>query len=117
MTEDNNNIHTHPRDTHTHRLHMMQMRIDEIKEFIEKLQVRRASIVEKIEKAKIHSSIARELKINKQFQRIVSKIDTILAGVSDDLDDAADRLNKARALFFEASGGEVIITKEKTDGT
>lgn len=104
-------------DSPTHRLHMMQMKINEINTFIAKLQHRRATMTEKIAKAKENKNVARSLTVDKQFARIVKKIEQRLEGVQDDLDTAADELNKARALFFETSGGEVLILpEEKSNG-
>lgn len=108
---------TIPGDTPTHRLHLMQMKISEINEFITKLQKRRATIVEKIAKAKSNTNIARALTVEKQFARLVTKIENKLKGAEEDINDAADELNKARALFFEMSGGELILELEKKDGT
>lgn len=107
---------TIPGDTPTHRLHIMQMKISEINEFITKLQKRRATITEKIAKAKSNTNIARALTVEKQFARIVARIENKLKGADEDITEAADELNKARALFFEMSGGELILELEKTNG-
>lgn len=112
MTDPN----TIPEDTPTHRLHMMQMSIERIRELIERLQKRRATQVEKIKKAKTNSNVARAITVDRQFARIVSKLETALESVESDLDRAADDLNRARALFFEASNGELILEKEKENG-
>lgn len=108
---------TIPGDTPTHRLHMMQMKISEINAFIQRLQARRAAGVEKIATAKANKNISRALTVEKQFARIVKRIESKLQGAEEDINDAADELNKARALFFEMSDGEVLIQPEKTDGT
>src|ERR1700761_2660162 len=104
---------TIPGDTATHRLHMMQMSIQQIGDLITKLQTRRASQSEKITKAKANKDVARALTVDKQFARLVGKLEKKLQGISEDLDDVADDLNKARALFFEASNGTIIMEKEK----
>lgn len=106
-----------PLDTPTHRLHMMQMSIQQIATLITTLQTRRSSQSEKIVKAKANKDISRSLTVDKQFARLVSKLEKKLADIGDDINDAADELNKARALFFEASNGTVIIEKEVKDGT
>jgi predicted site-specific integrase-resolvase len=119
MTEETQpqvETHTIPGDTPTHRLHLMQMKINDVAQFVEKLRARRAILAERVVTAKKNSNIARALTVDKQFAKIVKKIDKQLAGIEADLEDAADELNKARALFFEQSGGEVIIPKEPTDG-
>jgi chorismate mutase len=108
---------TIPGDTATHRLHLMQMKINEINAFVERLQKRRATITEKIAKAKSNTNIARALTVEKQFARLVTKMENKLRGAEEDLNDVADELNKARALFFELSGAEIILEKEVTDGT
>lgn len=99
-------------DTPTHRLHMMQMSMQEIAKFIEHLRIRRASIEEKIKKAKANSKLARSLQTDKQFRRLVDKMERQLAAIEADINDIADDLNKARALFLEMSDGEVLLEKE-----
>lgn len=101
-----------PEDTPTHRLHLMQMSMQQIKNHTELLQQRRARIVNKIANAKKHTKLERELQINKQFKRLVTKMEKDLAGIEIDLDTVADQLNKARALFLEMSNGEVLLEKE-----
>jgi len=93
------------------------MSIQQIGDLITQLQTRRATQSEKIIKAKANKDISRSLTIDKQFARLVAKLEKRLTDISDDLDDAADELNKARALFFEASNGTVIIEKEVSNGT
>lgn len=105
-----------PEDTPTHRLHMMQMTIQQMAALITRLQHRRATQSEKITKAKANTAIARSLQVDKQFKRLVTQLESKLSDIEDALDSAADKLNKARALFFEASGGEVLMEKEVTDG-
>lgn len=108
---------TIPGDTPTNRLHMMQMNITQIADWITRLQKRRATIVEKIVKAKANKNVARTLTVDKQFKRLVQKMERLSESIQADLDTLADDLNKSRALFLEASDGEVIIEKEQVNGT
>lgn len=98
-------------DTPTNRLHMMHMSIEQIKHWIEQLQKRRAAVAEKVATAKSNSKVARSLTVDKQFKRLHSKLESALAGIESDLDDAIDNLNKMRALYLEASDGQIVITK------
>lgn len=108
---------TIPGDTPTNRLHMMQMSITQIADWITRLQKRRATIAEKIVKAKKNAAVSRTLTVDKQFARLVKKLESAAQDIEDDIDKLADNLNKARALFFEASNGEVIIQKEEKNGS
>lgn len=103
-------------DTPTHRLHMMQMTIQQIADLISRLQTRRAQQTDRIEKAKKNKDIARSLTVDKQFKKIVDRLEKRLAGIEDDLNDASDNLNRARALFFEASNGTLVMEKDNTNG-
>jgi hypothetical protein len=106
---------TIPGDTPTNRLHMMHMSIEQIKDWIGRIQKRRAAVVEKIATAKSNGKIARSLTVDKQFKKLHDKLEKALAGVEDDLSDAIDNLNKMRALYLEASDGQVIITKSEIE--
>lgn len=106
---------TIPGDTPTNRLHMMHMSIEQIKDWIERIQKRRAAVVEKIATAKTNGKVARSLTVDKQFKKLHDKLEKALAGVEDDLSDAVDNLNKMRALYLEASDGQVVITKSEIE--
>lgn len=106
---------TIPGDTPTNRLHMMHMSIEQIKDWIERLQKRRAAMAEKVTKARDNTKIARSLTVDKQFKKLHTKLESKLQGVEDDLSDAIDNLNKMRALYLEASNGQVVITKTEIE--
>lgn len=107
---------TIPGDTPTNRLHMMHMSIEQIKNWIERIQKRRAAAAEKVVAAKSNSKIARSLTVDKQFKKLHTKLEKALEGIESDLDDAVDTLNKMRALYLEASDGQVVITKQEMEG-
>lgn len=107
---------TQLQDTPTHRYHMQQMSMQQIKELVEQLQKRRAAISVKIKEAKNNSKIARALEANKQFGKLILRMERSLAATEIALDTVADNLNKARALFLEMSDGEVLLEKEVING-
>ncbi len=102
-------------DTPTNRLHMMHMSINQIQQWVEKLQKRRAAVVEKVRKAKDNSKLARALTVDKQFKRLFNRLENKLESLDDDLNGAIDDLNRMRALFLEASDGEVYIAKAEIE--
>lgn len=105
------------KDSPTHRIHMQQMSMDEIRKFVEQLRIRRASQAEKIKKAKANTKIAEAMAADKSFKRLIDKMEKSLKNIESDLDQTADDLNKARALFLQMSDGEVFLEKEiKSDG-
>lgn len=106
---------TIPGDTPTNRLHMMHMSIEQIKNWIERIQKRRAAVAEKVATAKSNGKVARSLTVDKQFKKWHTKLEKALEGIESDLDDAIDDLNKMRALYLEASDGQVVITKSEIE--
>jgi septal ring factor EnvC (AmiA/AmiB activator) len=98
-------------DSPTHRLHILQLSMPQFKEDLEKIRVRRASIVEKAAKAKSNSKIAREATVNKQLQRFFKKLEKDIAALDRDMTAIEDNMNKARALILELSDGEVLLPK------
>jgi len=102
-------------DTPTNRLHMMHMSITQISDWIERIQKRRAVVADKVATAKSNGKIARSLTVDKQFSKLHTKLEKALTGVEDDLSDAIDNLNKMRALYLEASDGQIIITKTEIE--
>jgi len=111
MDEQPKDETTIPGDTPTNRLHMMHMSIAQISDWIERIRKRRAAEAEKVTTAKSNGKIARSLTVDKQFKKLQTKLEKALEGIESDLDDAVDNLNKMRALYLEASDGQVVITK------
>ena len=99
-------------DSPTHRLHILQQTLKEAEDWLAGIRLRRAAIVEKVKKAKENSKLAQELKTHKQLQRINKKLERLQYNIESDIDMYADELNKARALFYELSDGEVMLPKE-----
>lgn len=94
-------------DTPTYRTHVLQTRIDIFQDFVKTLQVRRNAVVEKHTRAKTNNKLVEEAKRNKQLDRIFKKIERLLTSAEEDINTAADELNKGRALFLIHSDGEV----------
>lgn len=108
---------TLPADSPTHRITLSQLKLNEVASLIEQIRARRAAVVEKARKARENSKIAEERKVSKQLDRILKKIEKKLQDAEAGIDIAADELNKARALFYEVTDGEVILPKtELTHG-
>lgn len=106
------------KDTPTHRLHLLQATMAELKDWTSDLQRRRNAVVEKITRAKASTKLSRAATVNKQLNKALTQITTILTKLEIQTADVEDRMNKARALFFELSDGEVILEKtEIKDGT
>lgn len=106
------------KDTPTHRLHILQATMNELKEWTTDIQRRRNLVLEKIAKAKASSKLSRAATVNKQLNKALTQITKILTELEIKTADVEDRMNKARALFFELSDGEVILEKtEIKDGT
>lgn len=102
-------MNTQPKDSPTHRLHILQVSLNEFKDWTTQLQARRAAIVEKLARAKASTALTREAAVNKQLKRILDKLERDLSTLETDTADVEDNMNKARALFWELSGGEVLI--------
>jgi len=106
------------KDSPTHRMHLLQATMIELKEWTTDLQRRRNLVVEKIARAKASSKLSRAATVNKQLNKALTKITEILTKLEIQTADVEDRMNKARAMFFELSDGEVILEKtEIKDGT
>lgn len=105
-------------DTPTHRATLYQFSMQRVLEFTQQLQARRAVIVERAARIKKNSKLEREAQVNKQLTRLFKKLDKLLVSVESDLDTIADETNKARALIYELSDGEVLLDKaELTNGS
>jgi predicted nucleic acid-binding Zn-ribbon protein len=98
-------------DTPTHRLHIMQMRLDQIKEDLEGIRHRRSLVQEKVAKAKANSKVSREAQVNKQLAKFFTTMERKLTALDEDIDALEDTMNKARALILEASDGELMLPK------
>lgn len=98
-------------DTPTHRVHILQAKMQQIVEWTQLLQTHRSVIVEKVVRAKANSKIARELTVNRSLERTLAKILRNLSKAEDLLNKVADDTNKARALFLEASDYEVKLER------
>ena len=98
-------------DSPTHKLHILQQTLPQIKEQLEAIRFRRGLIVEKIAKAKANTKIAREAQANKQLKRIFDKLSRKLDSLDEDMTSIEDELNKARALILELSDGEIMVPK------
>jgi len=115
MSETAATIDQHPNDRPAHRVHLIQMTMQQIASTIDTLRTRRASIQAKVEKAKSNSKIADALQTEKKIAKLITKLEKKLANISIDIDDAADDLNKMRALFLQLSDGELLLEKEPTN--
>jgi hypothetical protein len=98
-------------DSPTHRLHILQLSLGQIKEDLEGIRYRRSLIIEKVTKAKSHSRVAIEAERNKQLKRFFDRMERQLASLEEDMTAIEENMNKARALILEASDGEVMIPK------
>lgn len=98
-------------DSPTHRTHIMQMQLVQIKEDLEGIRYRRGLIVEKVAKAKANSKVARAVLVDKQLKKFFDKMERQLAALEEDMTTIEDNMNKARALILEASDGELMLPK------
>ena len=101
-------------DTPTHRLHILQMDLTQIKSDLEGIRHRRGLIIEKITKAKSNSRIARAAERSKQLKKFFDKMERQLSSLEEDMTEIEDNMNKARALILEESDGEVMVPKTET---
>lgn len=98
-------------DTPTHRYHILQMDLDQIKTHLIGVRARRAVVLERIAKAKSNSKIEREATANKQLKRLFFKLERDIAALDADMASIEDTVNKGRALILELSDGEVALPK------
>jgi len=98
-------------DSPTHRSHILQMQLSQIKEHLEGVRYRRGLIVEKATKAKANSKLAREVLVNKQLKKFFDRLERDITALDEDMTKIEDNMNKARALILEASDGELMIEK------
>lgn len=98
-------------DSPTHRAHILQLSLQQIKEDLEGIRFRRGLIIEKVTKAKSNSKIARAAERNKQLKRFFDRMERQLASLDEDMTAIEDNMNKARALILEESDGEVMVAK------
>lgn len=102
---------TDPLDTPTHRVHLLQAKMEQIVEWTKLLQTQRAEIVEKVVRAKANNKVARELTVNRSLDRTLARILRNLSKSEELLNKAADDLNKCRGLFLELSDGDVLLQR------
>jgi predicted nucleic acid-binding Zn-ribbon protein len=101
-------------DSPTHRMHILQLRLPEIKSDLEAIRYRRGLIIEKVAKAKSNSKVARAAQVDKQLKKFFDKMERQLAALEEDIQTIEDNMNKARALILEASDGELMLPKTET---
>jgi ABC-type phosphate transport system auxiliary subunit len=90
------------------------VQLDSAKQWLEDIRQRRNIAVEKATKAKTNSKIARAAAAEKQIANIFKKLERKERTIQDELESYENELNKARALFWELSGGEVMYPKTET---
>lgn len=100
------------KDTPTHRLDILQITLNSHAELLTAIRERRSKVAEKIARVKNDNAIAREAVVNKRLSRLITQLDKSLAALDSDIDDINEKLNDARALFYELSDGKVHLTKE-----
>ena len=104
-------------DTPTHRIHILQGKLQQIVAWTQQLQQRRAVIVERIARATSNTKIARALNVERSLERSITSMLRDLQSSNDKLNKIADRLNKCRGLLLELSDGEVFLEKtERING-
>lgn len=104
-------------DTPTHRIHILQSKLQQIVAWTVQLQTRRNQIVERIVRATSNNKIARSLQVERSLERSLNKMIRDLTSTNDKLNKIADQLNKCRGLLLELSDGEVFLEKsERANG-
>src|SRR5262245_34996242 len=104
-------------DTPTHRVHILQARMQEVIEWTKLLQAQRAQIVEKLVRVKTNSKIARAIQVEAALERLLKRIDRDLISTEERLNRIVDSINQCRGLFLELSDFEVVLEHtEKVHG-
>jgi len=110
-------METHSKDSPTHRMHVLQVSLNDFLTWVTQLQARRNAVVEKITRAKLSNTLTIAATKHKNLDRVMKKLDRLLHSLQEDTTSIEDELNKARLMFFELSGGEVLIANtEILDG-
>ena len=102
-------------DTPTHRWHIQQAKLEQIKAELVEIRTRRASVVEKLTKAKANSKVERAVQLDKSIKRLFTKLERMALALNEDIEALEDEMNKARGMILEASDGQVALPKSGPD--